>query len=506
MKKQSKGITLIALVITIIILLILAGISIATLTNTGLFGKAKEAKEKSEMADAKEKILLFLDEWHISNTSKEISLKNFLNENIPNDEIDSFETKDNKTYKISKNKYYLLVDSNGNIIEDIQKDEIKPTISNIKITANGSTTEIEDNSLSINTPITINFNSSIDGGTIKSITPAIPYTTDGKEMEIKFTVIGTINGSDHSKTLTISLKDKYKIISGNLIDAVKDGTINIGDYIKYTPDTANTDAILENLNKYSGSTGNTSSTLVQEDLNWRVLDVKDDKVRLISEFPTDSKITLSGYNGYNNAVKLLDDTCSTLYNSSLASNVQNLKIEDIQDKMSETDYSKFYDNFGKSYTTKYKYYPSILLKEKEQKVNGKIGTELNISEQTDLTNQTGKLTAQSLQIKCTAWGTTQEQTVFQDQKYYDLFIGNTKYYPLYWLSSRCIDAYSNNAAYYTNIIENGTISTTPLCFSYYSESSHSYSFRPCITLNSNTIIDTKNSGNGSTIAQAIAIK
>ena len=47
MKKEQKGITLVALVITIIILLILAGISIATLSQTGLFEKAKNAKGKS---------------------------------------------------------------------------------------------------------------------------------------------------------------------------------------------------------------------------------------------------------------------------------------------------------------------------------------------------------------------------------------------------------------------------------------------------------------------------
>ena len=47
MKKEQKGITLVALVITIIILLILAGISIATLSQIGLFEKAKDAKEKS---------------------------------------------------------------------------------------------------------------------------------------------------------------------------------------------------------------------------------------------------------------------------------------------------------------------------------------------------------------------------------------------------------------------------------------------------------------------------
>ena len=48
--KNAKGITLVALVITIIILLILAGISISALTNTGIFGKAKESKQKSDEA------------------------------------------------------------------------------------------------------------------------------------------------------------------------------------------------------------------------------------------------------------------------------------------------------------------------------------------------------------------------------------------------------------------------------------------------------------------------
>ena len=48
--KSTKGITLVALVITIIILLILATISIQSLTNTGLFAKAQKAKEKTKNA------------------------------------------------------------------------------------------------------------------------------------------------------------------------------------------------------------------------------------------------------------------------------------------------------------------------------------------------------------------------------------------------------------------------------------------------------------------------
>ena len=51
LKKENKGITLVALVITIIILLILTTISIQSLTNTGLFAKAQEAKEKTQNAE-----------------------------------------------------------------------------------------------------------------------------------------------------------------------------------------------------------------------------------------------------------------------------------------------------------------------------------------------------------------------------------------------------------------------------------------------------------------------
>ena len=58
LREKNKGITLVALVITIVILLILAGISISTLTNTGIFQKAKDAKGASENVEKEEKSLL----------------------------------------------------------------------------------------------------------------------------------------------------------------------------------------------------------------------------------------------------------------------------------------------------------------------------------------------------------------------------------------------------------------------------------------------------------------
>ena len=55
-EKNIKGITLVALVLTIVILLILAGITIQAITNTGLFAHAKKAAEESKYANAEEKV------------------------------------------------------------------------------------------------------------------------------------------------------------------------------------------------------------------------------------------------------------------------------------------------------------------------------------------------------------------------------------------------------------------------------------------------------------------
>ncbi len=64
--KKQKGITLIALVITIIVLLILAGVSIAMLTGeNGILNKANTAKIKNEHAQVKEAMSLAYSEYQI---------------------------------------------------------------------------------------------------------------------------------------------------------------------------------------------------------------------------------------------------------------------------------------------------------------------------------------------------------------------------------------------------------------------------------------------------------
>ncbi len=72
--KKNKGITLIALVITIIVLLILAGISIATLTGeNGVLTKANTAKEQTEIADTIERARVDILGVQTENESEDIT-------------------------------------------------------------------------------------------------------------------------------------------------------------------------------------------------------------------------------------------------------------------------------------------------------------------------------------------------------------------------------------------------------------------------------------------------
>ena len=66
MKKKNKGITLVSLVITIIILLILAGITINSLTNSGLLGQAQESTRISEIKEIEEAARISYMERQIS--------------------------------------------------------------------------------------------------------------------------------------------------------------------------------------------------------------------------------------------------------------------------------------------------------------------------------------------------------------------------------------------------------------------------------------------------------
>ena len=120
--KEKRGITLIALVITIIVLLILAGVSIAMLTgDNGILTQATEAKEKNTIGGEKEQISLALQSLRMKkqaeNVTNEITVSE-LDEQLKYDgaknvEVDNVNGYLRVKYGDSKNEY--TVDQSGNI-------------------------------------------------------------------------------------------------------------------------------------------------------------------------------------------------------------------------------------------------------------------------------------------------------------------------------------------------------------------------------------------------------
>ena len=110
--RNFNGITLVALIVTIVILLILAGIAIATLGGeNGLFKKVKLGKERYAISEAKEKLELEITNFQIEQNGKGEELTK---EDLPkmnSDEIDVRDTTNFPVEVIYKN-YKFEVDIN----------------------------------------------------------------------------------------------------------------------------------------------------------------------------------------------------------------------------------------------------------------------------------------------------------------------------------------------------------------------------------------------------------
>ena len=121
MQKNSKGITLIALVITIIVLLILAGVTIATLTgDNGILTQAGKAKDKTTEAESIERVQVEVaGSYGIDGTiDKEQLNKNLKNINglIYNEKPLSDNNKiANLPATVTLNGYYIVINANGGV-------------------------------------------------------------------------------------------------------------------------------------------------------------------------------------------------------------------------------------------------------------------------------------------------------------------------------------------------------------------------------------------------------
>ena len=138
--KSTKGITLIALVVTIIILLILAGVSIAMLTgNNGVLTQAKSAKENTRVGEVQEKVKLAAQAALTANLGNGIEKEKFqeeLNNMFTQGEQVGLEYDEtNKKYTVTVDKYEVEVSNMGAV------GEAKEAVIQAKLTLTYKNTE-----------------------------------------------------------------------------------------------------------------------------------------------------------------------------------------------------------------------------------------------------------------------------------------------------------------------------------------------------------------------------
>ena len=112
--KQEKGITLIALVVTIVVLLILAGVSISlVLNNNGVISKAKDAKNSTEKGQAQDEVNLAINYLQIEDATSTLTREDrrkILEDELRKISADSSVSISGLGYKITHKKYDFFVD------------------------------------------------------------------------------------------------------------------------------------------------------------------------------------------------------------------------------------------------------------------------------------------------------------------------------------------------------------------------------------------------------------
>ncbi len=243
------GITLVALVVTIVILLILAGVSISTLTgDDGIIQQSKLATEETSEKVAREEIKRIVTEYEL--TSRSQTLEEFLKTKIP-DRIDSVINNGDGTLTVGKNGYTLTVNdekkkndtTDNNKKDDETKQEPTLTVGTAKVVANsdGTGEELGEASTFLGNTLYINFAHSITGGTT-TVSPEVPYAVTANGT-YNFKVTGTVDGKTYTKDLKVTVnqfKDTYESMQKNTTVKYPDGDVWVPEGFRISTDSAST--------------------------------------------------------------------------------------------------------------------------------------------------------------------------------------------------------------------------------------------------------------------------
>ena len=249
--KNKKGITLIALVVTVVVLIILAGVSInAVLGDNGIIKKANQAASVTKEAEVKEAINRTILEFYLTNDYE--TLEDFLKAKAEDGSIDSVTKNADGTLTVKKGEYSVTVEnktnssggssSGGSTGGETQTPEI--TIGEAKVVANsdGTGSAITDaNSVYLGNTLYITFSHSITGGTT-IVDKTIPYAVTANGT-YTFTVTGTVNGKSYTKNVSVTVnqfKDVYEYMQTNTKVTYSDGEVWIPEGFKVAEDSAST--------------------------------------------------------------------------------------------------------------------------------------------------------------------------------------------------------------------------------------------------------------------------
>lgn len=241
--KKNKGITLIALVVTLVILLVLAGITIAALRGeNGLLSKTKQAREKYSISEAKEKLTTKLmqlqtevtDEEQRSATIEDINKLVDENSKYYDKEIESVKDRnENKLVKISG--YYFEVDSKLNIVGNIDATELTVTDATYKVNStNGNIMNVTvniKNEIGIQKVIKPDNTDVTPAGTKEQA--AIDYDVeDGKEYKFKVQLIGSNEQKEYTLKANLNAKPEIKQNESNAYPLLTKYGVEINKTVK----------------------------------------------------------------------------------------------------------------------------------------------------------------------------------------------------------------------------------------------------------------------------------
>ena len=251
MLNNKKGITLIALVVTVVVLIILAGVSInAVLGDNGIIKKANQAASVTKEAEVKEAINRTILEFYLTDDYE--TLEDFLKAKVTEGKIDSVTKNVDGTLTVKKGEYSVTVENKtnssggssagGSTGGETQTPEI--TVGEAKVVANsdGTGSAITDaDSVYLGNTLYITFSHSITGGTT-TVDKTIPYAVT-KNGTYTFTVTGTVNGKSYTKNVIVTVnqfKDVYEYMQTNTKVTYSDGEVWVPEGFKVAGDSAST--------------------------------------------------------------------------------------------------------------------------------------------------------------------------------------------------------------------------------------------------------------------------